>query len=306
MIDSALLNASVSELHQLLTTRQVSSAELTKGYLERIDLLNGKLNAVVTVCAEQAIEDASRADERRTRGEGNILTGIPLLHKDIFCTQGVTTTCGSRMLEHFVPAYDATVVARLKAAGVVMLGKCNMDEFAMGSSNETSFFGAVKNPWDTNCVPGGSSGGSAAALAAGMAPLVTGTDTGGSIRQPASLCGVTGLKPTYGRVSRLGIIAFASSLDQAGPMARSAADCAHMLTAISGLDTGDSTSADRAVPDFFSELTGDISGLRIGMPREYFNDDLDSEVRAQVMSALTELEKAGAQLVDIDLPHSHY
>ena len=186
MIDSALLNASVSELHQLLTTRQVSSAELTKGYLERIDLLNGKLNAVVTVCAEQAIEDASRADERLTRGEGNILTGIPLLHKDIFCTQGVTTTCGSRMLEHFVPAYDATVVARLKAAGVVMLGKCNMDEFAMGSSNETSFFGAVKNPWDTNCVPGGSSGGSAAALAAGMAPLVTGTDTGGSIRQPAS------------------------------------------------------------------------------------------------------------------------
>ena len=306
MIDSALLNASVSELHQLLTTRQVSSAELTKGYLERIDLLNGKLNAVVTVCAEQAIEDASRADERLTRGEGNILTGIPLLHKDIFCTQGVTTTCGSRMLEHFVPAYDATVVARLKAAGVVMLGKCNMDEFAMGSSNETSFFGAVKNPWDTNCVPGGSSGGSAAALAAGMAPLVTGTDTGGSIRQPASLCGVTGLKPTYGRVSRLGIIAFASSLDQAGPMARSAADCAHMLTAISGLDTGDSTSADRAVPDFFSELTGDISGLRIGMPREYFNDDLDSEVRAQVMSALTELEKAGAQLVDIELPHSHY
>jgi aspartyl-tRNA(Asn)/glutamyl-tRNA(Gln) amidotransferase subunit A len=235
-----------------------------------------------------------------------VLTGIPLLHKDIFCTLGVRTTCGSRMLEHFVPAYDATVVSRLKAEGVVMLGKCNMDEFAMGSSNETSFFGSVKNPWDPSCVPGGSSGGSAAALAAGMAPLVTGTDTGGSIRQPASLCGVTGLKPTYGRVSRLGIIAFASSLDQAGPMARSAADCAHMLTAMAGLDAGDSTSADRAVPDFFSELTGDVAGLRIGMPRQYFNDDLDPKIRAQVMSALTQLEKAGAQLIDIDLPHSHY
>lgn len=306
MVNSTLLNASVSELHQLLTDRVISSEELTSAFLQRIHLLNDKLNAVVTVCAEQAIDDARRADKRLSRGEGNVLTGIPLLHKDIFCTLGVRTTCGSRMLEHFVPAYDATVVSRLKAEGVVMLGKCNMDEFAMGSSNETSFFGSVKNPWDPSCVPGGSSGGSAAALAAGMAPLVTGTDTGGSIRQPASLCGVTGLKPTYGRVSRLGIIAFASSLDQAGPMARSAADCAHMLTAMAGLDAGDSTSADRAVPDFFSELTGDVAGLRIGMPRQYFNDDLDPKIRAQVMSALTQLEKAGAQLIDIDLPHSHY
>lgn len=306
MFDSAVLNASVDELHQMLTNRVVSSEELTRAFLARIERLNSQLNAVVTVCEERAIDDARRADQRLSRGEASILTGIPLLHKDIFCTSGVRTTCGSRMLEQFVPAYDATVVARLKAEGVVMLGKCNMDEFAMGSSNETSFFGSAKNPWDTDCVPGGSSGGSAAALAAGMAPLVTGTDTGGSIRQPASLCGITGLKPTYGRVSRLGIIAFASSLDQAGPMAKSAADCAHMLTAMAGLDAGDSTSADREVPDFFSELSGDVAGLRIGLPKEYFNNDLDPDVRAQVMSALTELERAGAQLVDIELPHSHY
>ena len=306
MVDSAVLHASVGQLHKMLTQRQISSEELTYAFLERINLLNGKLNAIVTICEEQALADARHADDRLSRGDGNMLTGIPLLHKDIFCTQGIRTTCGSRMLEQFIPAYDATVVAKLKTAGVVMLGKCNMDEFAMGSSNETSFFGTVKNPWDTECVPGGSSGGSAAALAAGMATLVTGTDTGGSIRQPASLCGITGLKPTYGRVSRLGIIAFASSLDQAGPMARSAADCAHMLTAMSGLDAGDSTSADREVPDFFSELSGDVAGLRIGMPSEYFNDDLDPEVRAQVMSGLTELEKAGAQLIDIELPHSHY
>ncbi len=306
MVDSAVLNASVDELHQMLTNRVVSSEELTRAFLARIERLNSQLNAVVTVCEERAIDDARRADQRLSRGEASILTGIPLLHKDIFCTSGVRTTCGSRMLEQFVPAYDATIVARLKTEGVVMLGKCNMDEFAMGSSNETSFFGSVKNPWDTDCVPGGSSGGSAAALAAGMAPLVTGTDTGGSIRQPASLCGITGLKPTYGRVSRLGIIAFASSLDQAGPMAKSAADCAHMLTAMAGLDAGDSTSADREVPDFFSELSGDVAGLRIGLPKEYFNNDLDPDVRAQVMSTLAELERAGAQLVDIELPHSHY
>jgi aspartyl-tRNA(Asn)/glutamyl-tRNA(Gln) amidotransferase subunit A len=210
------------------------------------------------------------------------------------------------MLEQFVPAYDATVVSKMKAEGVVMLGKCNMDEFAMGSSNETSFFGTVKNPWDLSCVPGGSSGGSAAALATGMAPLVTGTDTGGSIRQPASLCGVTGLKPTYGRVSRLGIIAFASSLDQAGPMARTAEDCALALTAMAGMDDGDSTSANLPVPDFHSALNPNLQGLRIGLPREYFNDDLNTDVRARVMAALSELEKAGASLIDIDLPHSHY
>ena len=210
------------------------------------------------------------------------------------------------MLEQFVPAYDATVVTKMRGEGAVMLGKCNMDEFAMGSSNETSFFGAVRNPWDLNCVPGGSSGGSAAALAAGMAPLVTGTDTGGSIRQPASLCGVTGLKPTYGRVSRLGIIAFASSLDQAGPMARTAEDCAIALTAMSGIDAGDSTSADIPVPDFHAGLHHDVRGLRIGLPREYFNEDLDPDVRERVMAALSVLKQAGATLVDIELPHSHY
>ena len=306
MAENALLTAPVSKLKQLLGDRTVSSEELTKAYLAQIAAENASLNAVVTVCAEEALESAREADAQIARGTTRSLTGIPLLHKDIFCTEGVRTTCGSRMLESFVPAYDATVVTKMKAEGAVMLGKCNMDEFAMGSSNETSFFGPVKNPWDLSCVPGGSSGGSAAALASGMAPLVTGTDTGGSIRQPASLCGVTGLKPTYGRVSRLGIIAFASSLDQAGPMARTAEDCALALTAMSGIDPGDSTSADISVPDFHSALSTDVSGLRIGLPREYFNDDLDSRVRENVMAALAELERAGAILQDIDLPHSHY
>ena len=306
MTDSALLNASVSELRKLLRNKTVSSEELTRAYLSSIERHNPALNAVVTVCPDQALDGARQADAALAKGEHGLLTGVPLLHKDIFCTQDVRTTCGSRMLAQFVPAYDATVVSRMKAQGAVMLGKCNMDEFAMGSSNETSFFGAVRNPWDTNCVPGGSSGGSAAALAAGMAPLVTGTDTGGSIRQPASLCGVTGLKPTYGRVSRLGIIAFASSLDQAGPLAYTAEDCAIALTAMSGLDAGDSTSADLPVPNFHEALNLDVRGLRIGLPREYFNDDLDSDVRDRVMTALSALEKAGATLIDIELPHSHY
>ena len=306
MTDNALLFDSVSVLTQRLRNRAVSSEELTRACLEQIEAHNEALNAVVTVCAEQAMDSAREADKAIAKGDIAPLTGIPLLHKDIFCTNGVRTTCGSRMLERFVPAYDATVVAKMQAEGAVMLGKCNMDEFAMGSSNETSFFGAVKNPWDLNCVPGGSSGGSAAALAAGMAPLVTGTDTGGSIRQPASLCGVTGLKPTYGRVSRLGIIAFASSLDQAGPMARTAEDCAIALTAMSGIDAGDSTSADLPVPDFHAGLNHDIQGLRIGLPREYFNEDLDPDVRDRVMAALSVLEQAGATLVDIELPHSHY
>ena len=306
MAENALLTAPVSKLKQLLLDRTVSSEELTKAYLAQIAAENASLNAVVTVCAEEALTSAREADAQIARGATRSLTGIPLLHKDIFCTEGVRTTCGSRMLESFVPAYDATVVTKMKAEGAVMLGKCNMDEFAMGSSNETSFFGPVRNPWDLSCVPGGSSGGSAAALASGMAPLVTGTDTGGSIRQPASLCGVTGLKPTYGRVSRLGIIAFASSLDQAGPMARTAEDCALALTAMSGIDPGDSTSADIPVPDFHSALSTDLKGLRIGLPRDYFNDDLDSRVRENVMTALAELERAGASLHDIDLPHSHY
>ncbi|MDG2460150.1 MAG: Asp-tRNA(Asn)/Glu-tRNA(Gln) amidotransferase subunit GatA [Luminiphilus sp.] len=306
MVDTKLLTTPVSQLRQLLQERDISSVELTQAYLNQIDAVNGALNAVITICREQALEEARVADAQLAKGQAKPLTGIPILHKDIFCTHGVRTTCGSRMLDQFIPAYDATVVSKLKAEGVVVLGKCNMDEFAMGSSNETSYFGSVKNPWNLDCVPGGSSGGSAAALAAGMAPLVTGTDTGGSIRQPASLCGITGLKPTYGRVSRLGIIAFASSLDQAGPMARTAEDCALALTVMAGVDAGDSTSADMPVPDFHAALNTDIEGLRIGLPREYFNDDLDDAVRNRVMTGLGELEKAGATLVDIDLPHSHY
>jgi aspartyl-tRNA(Asn)/glutamyl-tRNA(Gln) amidotransferase subunit A len=306
MADTQLLTSSVCQLRQLLRDRSVSSVELTKAFLNQIEQVNPKLNAVVTVCHDEALEEARLADSQLASAEAKTLTGVPLLHKDIFCTRGIRTTCGSRMLENFIPAYDATVVSKLKAEGVVVMGKCNMDEFAMGSSNETSYFGTVKNPWNLDCVPGGSSGGSAAALAAGMAPLVTGTDTGGSIRQPASLCGITGLKPTYGRVSRLGIIAFASSLDQAGPMARTAEDCALALTAMAGMDPGDSTSADLAVPDFHAALSSDVKGLRIGLPKQYFNEDLDTSMRERVMTALSELEKAGAVLVDIDLPHSHY
>lgn len=306
MADTQLLTSSVCQLRQLLRDRSVSSVELTQAFLNQIEQVNPKLNAVVTVCHDEALEEARLADSQLASADAKTLTGVPLLHKDIFCTRGIRTTCGSRMLENFIPAYDATVVSKLKAEGVVVMGKCNMDEFAMGSSNETSYFGTVKNPWNLDCVPGGSSGGSAAALAAGMAPLVTGTDTGGSIRQPASLCGITGLKPTYGRVSRLGIIAFASSLDQAGPMARTAEDCALALTAMAGIDPGDSTSADLAVPDFHAALCSDVEGLRIGLPKQYFNEDLNPSVRERVMTALSELEKAGAVLVDIDLPHSHY
>lgn len=306
MADVQLLTTPVSELRRLLSNRAISSVELTRAFLKQIEASNSQLNAVVTICADHALQQAALADEQLARGEVASLTGVPLLHKDIFCTEGIRTTCGSRMLAEFTPAYNATVVNKLQSAGAVTLGKCNMDEFAMGSSNETSFFGTVKNPWDLDCVPGGSSGGSAAAIAAGMAPLATGTDTGGSIRQPASLCGITGLKPTYGRVSRLGIIAFASSLDQAGPMARTAEDCALALAAMAGVDGGDSTSADRQVPDFHGALSTDIQGLRIGLPKQFFNDDLDDQVRTRVSEALAELEKAGATLVEIDLPHSHY
>lgn len=297
-------SATATELSQQLADGRCSSRELTAYYLQRIDTLNPAINAVITVCADEAIAAAEAADRRRAVGDATPLTGIPLLHKDIFCTQGVRTSCASKMLDNFVPPYDATVVSKLNAAGTVTLGKTNMDEFAMGSSNETSFYGATRNPWNTECIPGGSSGGSAAAIAAGLAPLSTGTDTGGSIRQPASLCGITGLKPTYGRVSRRGIIAFASSLDQAGPMARSVEDCALMLNAMAGVDAGDSTSADIAVPDFRAGLADDIKGLRIGLPKEYFSDDLSPGVAARIQAALSELEAEGAILVDIELPHT--
>jgi len=295
---------SITELSRRLRGGGLTSVELTRHYLERIERLDPALNAFVTVAAEAALEAAARADARLARGEGGPLTGIPIAHKDIFCTQGLRTSCGSRMLERFIAPYDATLVERLAAAGAVVLGKTNMDEFAMGSSNETSFYGPVKNPWDLDRVPGGSSGGSAAAVAARLCAAATGTDTGGSIRQPAALCGITGIKPTYGRVSRWGMIAFASSLDQAGPMTRSAEDAALLLQAMAGFDPRDSTSAEEPVPDYAAQLGTDIAGLRIGLPREYFGDGLDPGVAASIHGAIREYERLGAQVVDISLPNS--
>ena len=255
--------------------------------------------------AESALAQAKAADQHRTAGQAGPLCGIPIAHTDIFCTQGVRTSCGSKMLDNFVPPYSATVVENFNAAGTVVLGKTNMDEFAMGSSNETSFYGAVKNPWNTDFVPGGSSGGSAAAVAARLAPAATGTDTGGSIRQPASLCGITGLKPTYGRVSRWGMIAFASSLDQGGPMTQTAEDAALMLTAMAGFDQRDSTSIDHPVPNYQAELSNDISGLTIGLPKEFFQEGLADDVRAVVDTAIKQFQAMGATVKEISLPNSH-
>ena len=297
-----MLDHSLREIAAALRAGEYSSAELTDFYLERMRRLDPQLNAVITPCETQARAAAQAADARLAAGEAGPLTGIPLLHKDIFCTRGVRTSCASRMLDGFEAPYDATVVERLAAAGTVMLGKTNMDEFAMGSSNETSFYGPCRNPWDTARVPGGSSGGSAAAVAAGLAPAATGTDTGGSIRQPAAMCGITGLKPTYGRVSRWGMIAFASSLDQGGPMARSAEDLALLLQAIAGFDERDSTSVQQPVPDYLAGLEQDLAGLRIGLPREYFGAGLDTGVGDVVTTALELLVARGATLVDIDLP----
>jgi aspartyl/glutamyl-tRNA(Asn/Gln) amidotransferase subunit A (EC 6.3.5.-) len=294
---------SVRELGAGLRRKAFSSRELTAHYLDRIARLDGDLNSFITVTAERALAQADAADALLASGGGGPLTGIPLAQKDIFCTRGVRTSCGSRMLDHFVAPYDAGVVERLDGAGMVMLGKCNMDEFAMGSSNETSFYGAVKNPWDRARVPGGSSGGSAAAVAAGLAPLATATDTGGSIRQPAALTGLTGIKPTYGRVSRYGMIAFASSLDQGGVLARSAEDAALALQAMSGFDTRDSTSVERPVDDYCAQFERPLDGLRIGLPREYFGAGLDPAVAAAVEGAVVELERLGARRVDISLPH---
>ncbi len=296
---------SLSELADLLARGDVSSRELTQTFLDRIARLDGQINSFITVTATQALAQAERADARRADGEAGPLTGLPIAHKDLFCTEGVKTSCGSKMLDNFIAPYDATVVERLAAAGTVMLGKTNMDEFAMGSSNENSYYGPVKNPWDLSRVPGGSSGGSAAAVAAGLVAAATGTDTGGSVRQPASHTGITGLKPTYGRVSRWGMVAFASSLDQAGVFARSAEDCALMLGAMAGFDPRDSTSAQAAVPDYRAALTGDVKGLRIGVPREYFGDGLDGAVRQTIERALAKLEAAGADLIDISLPNTH-
>lgn len=299
-----MIQSSLKQLAQSLATKQISSVELAQLYLDRIDRHNPAINAYITVDAERTLAQARAADTRIAAGKAGALTGIPLAHKDIFCTEGMLTTCGSKMLSNFISPYDAHVVERLNAEGMVTLGKCNMDEFAMGSSNETSYYGSVKNPWDTRCVPGGSSGGSAAAVAARLAPIATGTDTGGSIRQPAALCGLTGLKPTYGIVSRYGMIAFASSLDQAGPMGRSAEDCALLLNGMAGFDTRDSTSLDRPVEDYTRALDQPLQGIRIGIPKEFFAVGMDDSVRAAIESALEEYRKQGAITVDISLPNT--
>lgn len=280
---------------------EISAVELTKEYLRSIAALNPTLNAFITADEHRALEQAQQADLRRAAGTQSPLTGVPIAHKDLFCTKGLATTCGSKMLAQFVPPYDATVVQQLDGAGAVTLGKTNLDEFAMGSSNENSYFGAVKNPWDLNCVPGGSSGGSAAAVAARLCPGATGTDTGGSIRQPAAFCGITGLKPTYGRVSRLGMVAYASSLDQGGVMAQTAEDCALLLNAIAGHDPLDSTSSSAPVDNYVAALDQPVKGLKIGVPRQFFNTQLDP-IMAQVLEdALKQLESLGAILVEIDL-----
>jgi aspartyl-tRNA(Asn)/glutamyl-tRNA(Gln) amidotransferase subunit A len=293
---------SIGELARRLAAGEISSVELTRHFLARIERFNPDLNAIITLTADRALEAARAADLRLAAGERGRLLGIPLIHKDIFCTEGVRTSCGSRMLDNFISPYDATVVARLKGAGTVMLGKSNMDEFAMGSSNETSFYGPVRNPWDTTKVPGGSSGGSSAASAARLAPFTTGTDTGGSIRQPAALTGVTGIKPTYGRVSRYGMIAFASSLDQAGVLARSAEDASAVLQVMAGFDPRDSTSIDAPVPDYPALLDAPLKGLKIGILREFF-DGLESRNAALIRDALAVYTSMGAQTVEVSLPH---
>lgn len=297
-------NLTLAELSLGLKNRDFSSLELTQLFLDRIAALDGRYNSFVTVTADLALQQARAADLRRAAGEVPALCGVPIAHKDIFCTQGVRSSCGSKMLDNFIPPYNATVVANFAAAGAVMLGKTNMDEFAMGSSNETSYYGPVKNPWDTNCVPGGSSGGSAAALAARLAPGATATDTGGSIRQPAALCGITGLKPTYGRVSRWGMIAFASSLDQAGPMARTAEDAALLLNVMASFDPKDSTCVERDVPDYSADINADIAGLTVGLPREYFDTGLNPGTERALRDAVAELQKQGVTVKDISLPHS--
>ena len=294
---------SIREISEGLAAAKFSSRELTEHYLKRIAKIDPQVRSYVTVTNEVALAQADAADAIRQAGQATALTGVPVAHKDIFCTQGIKTSAGSKMLDNFISPYDATVVAQGKNAGLVTLGKVNMDEFAMGSTSESSFYGATKNPWALDHVPGGSSGGSAAVVAADLAPFATGTDTGGSIRQPASFCGLTGLKPTYGRVSRYGIIAYASSLDQAGPMARSAEDCAYLMNVMAGHDAKDSTSMDKAVEDYVANLNATtLKGLRIGIPKQYFNvAGLDADVKARVEESLKKLEELGAVLVEIDL-----
>ncbi|KUJ83271.1 Asp-tRNA(Asn)/Glu-tRNA(Gln) amidotransferase GatCAB subunit A [Microbulbifer flavimaris] len=294
----------IADIIKGLRERQFSSTEITRHLLERIQQQDERYNSFITVTADEALQQAAAADERLAAGDAPAMCGVPIAHKDIFCTSGVRTSCGSRMLDNFVPPYDAAVVESFERAGAVSLGKTNMDEFAMGSSNETSFYGPVKNPWDTNRVPGGSSGGSAAAVAAQLCPGATATDTGGSIRQPAALTNTTGIKPTYGRVSRWGMIAFASSLDQGGPIARSAEDAALMLSVMADSDPRDSTNLQRPSDDFTRDLDQSIQGLRIGVPREYLAEGLNSDTDERVQEALREYEKLGAELVEISLPHT--
>ncbi len=295
----------ITQLAASLKAGEFSSVELTQHYINRIKNYDKSLNSFITVSETQAFAQAELADKAIAAGEAQALTGIPFAQKDIFCTNGVKTSCGSKMLDNFIAPYDASVIESFNNSGAVMLGKTNMDEFAMGSSNETSFYGVVKNPWHTDYVPGGSSGGSAAAVAARLAPASTGTDTGGSIRQPAALCNLTGLKPSYGRVSRYGMIAFASSLDQAGTFTQTAEDAALMLNVMAGLDERDSTSIDEPVPNYLANLNGAVKGLKVGLPKEYFADGLDADVAKRIDDAINEYKKLGAEFVEISLPNTH-
>ena len=295
---------SIKQLADGLAKKQFSSVELTTAYLERIKKHDTKLNSFITVCEQHALGQAKAADELRQQGKATCLTGIPIAQKDIFCTEGIKTSCGSKMLDNFIAPYNATAIEKFNQAGLIMLGKTNMDEFAMGSSNEQSFYGPVKNPWNQDYVPGGSSGGSAAAVAALLAPAATGTDTGGSIRQPAAYCGITGIKPTYGRVSRWGMVAFASSLDQGGIFARSAEDCAALLETMSGFDEKDSTSINEPVPNYSESLNKPIDQLTIGLPKEFFTNELDSDLASIIEQAIKQLEKLGVKFKSISLPNT--
>ncbi len=295
---------SIKNTHQKLLNGTFSATELCQHYLTRIDSLDPTLNSFISVNHTQAMQQANMADKRFSNGTATLMTGIPIAHKDLFCTKGIKTSCASKMLDNFISPYNATLVQNLENQGIVMLGKTNMDEFAMGSSNESSHYGAVKNPWQTSCVPGGSSGGSAAAVAAGLCLAATGTDTGGSIRQPAAFCGLTGIKPTYGSISRYGMIAFASSLDQAGPLTHSAEDAAHLLDNMVAHDPKDSTSVVHPKINFSNDLTKSLKGLKIGLPKEYFSSDLDPKMAEKVLQSAKELEALGATLVDISLSHT--
>lgn len=293
----------IAELSQKLQHKNISSVELTQHFINRIKKIDTTLNSFITVTEEYALAQAKAADTRLTNNEATPLTGIPIAQKDIFCTRGIKTSCGSKMLDNFISPYDATIIEQLNYAGAVLIGKTNMDEFAMGSSNETSYYGPVKNPWDIERTPGGSSGGSAAAVAARIVPAATGTDTGGSIRQPAALCGITGLKPTYGRVSRFGMISFASSLDQGGPLTQTAQDAALLLNVMAVHDRKDSTSINKSTPDYTTTLNNSLEGLKIGLPKNYFSQGLNLSVVASIEAVKTIFEKLGATIIDIYLPH---